>query len=177
MDPFIGQIIIFAGNFTIRGYQPCAGQIMSIAQNSALFAILGTTYGGNGQTTFALPDLRSRSAVGTGNGPGLQPIELGEMAGTPNVTLTTANMPAHTHPILPQVEVSSSPANTDEPGGSFLTTTNSNFYSTTGAPGTHLGGVSGTTGITGSNQPVSNLSPYLGLNYQIAIEGIFPPHN
>jgi microcystin-dependent protein len=176
MDPFIGQIILFSGDFTIRGYQPCNGQIMSIAQNTALFSILGTTYGGNGQTTFGLPDLRGRSAIGMSQGPGLSDIQLGEMAGTQSVTLTTANMPAHNHPILPQVEVSSVNAGSDEAAGGFLTTTSSNFYATSGGGG-HLGGVTGTCEPTGGNQPVSIESPYLGLNYQIAIQGIFPSRN
>src|SRR5215213_1184255 len=98
-EPFIGQIIQFAGNFAIRGYAMCNGQILSIAQNTALFSILGTTYGGNGQTTFALPDLRGRAPIGPGQGPGLPNVELGEMAGTPQVQLLLTNLPMHTHPL------------------------------------------------------------------------------
>src|ERR1041384_4599952 len=97
MDPFIGQIIMFAGNFAPQGWAFCAGQLMSISQNTALFSILGTTYGGNGQTTFALPALRSRTPVGPGQGPGLSNITLGEVSGTETVTLLTTQMPAHTH--------------------------------------------------------------------------------
>src|SRR5690349_18074792 len=96
-EPFIAEIVLFAGNFAPKNWAFCQSQILSIAQNTALFALLGTTYGGNGQTTFALPDFRGRVAVGTGQGPGLASIDLGEMSGTSSVTLTTATMPAHNH--------------------------------------------------------------------------------
>ena len=97
-SPFIGQITLFAGNFAPRGWAFCNGQLLSIAQNTALFSILGTTYGGNGQTTFALPDLRGRVPVHAGQGPGLSNYDLGQQGGAESVTLTTAQMPAHTHP-------------------------------------------------------------------------------
>lgn len=96
MDPFIGEIRMFAGNYAPRGWAFCQGQILSIAQNNALFALLGTTYGGNGQTTFGLPDLRGRVPTGTGTGLGLPPVSLGEAAGTPTTTLNTSQMPIHT---------------------------------------------------------------------------------
>src|SRR5687767_7253998 len=96
-EPFIGQIIMFAGNFQIRGYAFCSGQILSIAQNTALFSILGTTYGGNGQTTFALPDLRGRVPIHPGQGPGLSNYTLGQLSGTENTTLTQNNLPPHSH--------------------------------------------------------------------------------
>lgn len=177
MEPFIGQIILFAGNFNIRGYTSCSGQILSIAQNTALFSILGTTYGGNGQTTFALPDLRGRMAVGVGNGPGLNGVELGEMSGTQSTTLTIANLPAHNHQVQFNVQVSTNPAGTDEPAGAFLTGAGSNFYATAGSAGNNLGGVSGSDSIAGNNAPFGILPPYLGLNYQIALQGIFPSRN
>src|SRR5687767_4324920 len=97
MDEFIGIVKIFAGNFAPRGWMFCQGQLLSIAQNTALFSILGTTYGGNGQTTFALPDLRGRVPVGVGQGPGLPSMSLGEMSGATSATMTIQNMPAHTH--------------------------------------------------------------------------------
>src|SRR5947208_9525764 len=97
--PFLGGIFMFAGNFAPRGYALCQGQLMSIAQNTALFSILGTTYGGNGQTTFALPDLRGRAPVGQGQGPGLSNISLGEVAGSETVTLLSTNMPSHNHTV------------------------------------------------------------------------------
>src|SRR6185503_14662217 len=96
-EPFIGEIIMFAGNFAPRGWAFCEGQLLSIAQNSALFSILGTTYGGDGQTTFALPDLRGRAPMQWGQGPGLTPRFLGESSGAENVTLISTQMPAHTH--------------------------------------------------------------------------------
>jgi len=141
------------------------------------FSILGTTYGGDGVTTFGIPDLRGRVPVGIGTGPGIGTTALGEMGGTQTTTLTIGNLPAHNHTSNLQVEVSSSTANTDEPGGSFLTTTNSNFYATTGTPGSTLGGVSAVIGQTGAGAPYSNLSPFLGMNYQIATVGIYPSRN
>src|SRR5438105_10342167 len=96
-EPFLGQIMLFGGNFAPRGWAFCNGQIMSIAQNTALFSLLGTTYGGDGITTFALPDLRGRAPVGQGQGPGLSNITLGEASGTESITLTIANMPGHNH--------------------------------------------------------------------------------
>src|SRR5688572_13508567 len=97
MEGYLAQVIMFAGNFAPRGWAFCQGQILSIAQNTALFALLGTTYGGNGQTTFALPDLRGRVPVGTGQGPGLPSVTLGELAGEPAHTLISTEMPAHNH--------------------------------------------------------------------------------
>lgn len=99
MEGYIAQIILFAGTFAPRGWAFCQGQILSISQNTALFSLLGTTYGGNGQTTFALPDLRGRAPIGTGQGPGLSSISLGQMAGTENVTLLITQLPAHTHTV------------------------------------------------------------------------------
>jgi len=99
MEAFIGSILLFAGNFAPRGWAFCQGQLLSIQQNTALFSILGTTYGGNGQTTFGLPDLRGRAPIGPGQGPGLPSVELGEMAGTPQVQLLITNLPMHTHPL------------------------------------------------------------------------------
>ncbi|NOT56941.1 MAG: phage tail protein, partial [Deltaproteobacteria bacterium] len=113
-DPFIGEIIMFGGNFAPRGWAFCNGQLLSIAQNTALFSILGTTYGGDGRTTFALPDLRGRVPVHAGNsqGPGLPPVQLGEMAGSPSVTLTVSQMPMHNHLV-----VASQTATTTDPNG------------------------------------------------------------
>src|ERR687884_310806 len=96
-EPFIGLVTIFAGNFAPRGWALCQGQLLPIAQNTALFSILGTTYGGNGQTTFALPDLRGRAPIGTGQGPGLPSYTLGEAAGSPSITLLSTQMPMHNH--------------------------------------------------------------------------------
>jgi microcystin-dependent protein len=175
-EPLLGSIAIFAGNFAPRGYQLCQGQLLSIAQNTALFSILGTTYGGNGQTTFALPDLRGRFPVGQGPGPGLSPVDLGEMAGNNNVTILTSNMPAHTHPLMANNATSdaAAPANNTvlAPG-----TDGNNplpLYSTQ-PPNTTLAPQS--IGAAGGGQPVNVANPYLGINFIIAVEGIFPSRN
>jgi microcystin-dependent protein len=183
--PILGCIYMFAGNFAIRGYQMCNGQILSIAQNTALFSILGTTYGGNGQTTFALPDLRGRAPVHQGTGNGLSPVDLGEITGAQSVTLTVAEMPAHTH--VPTVTVAVNGASArptaDTPAGNLLATTGqTNIY----APGTstplaplaaQAATVTAQNSVTGGSQPVSTQSPILGVTFLIATEGIFPARN
>ncbi|MVO11104.1 phage tail protein [Flavobacterium sp. TP390] len=182
-EPFIGEIKIFGFNFALVSYQLCAGQIMSIAQNTALFSLLGTTYGGNGQTTFALPDLRGRMPIGQGQGPGLPNYFMGQLSGTTNVTLLTSNIPAHVHTLnAMQVKIQASSGNADElsPEGNFPATGSTAIYSSNGpTAGTYMGGtqVSGTTDITGSNIPVNIQNPYLTINYSIAIYGIFPSRN
>src|SRR5947209_8680014 len=115
-EPFLASIAIFAGNFAPRGWALCNGQILPIAQNTALFSLLGTTYGGNGQTTFALPDLRSRAPIGAGQGPGLSNIDLGQVGGTENVTLLTSNMPMHNH----SLNASTTAADTGTPGSTVV---------------------------------------------------------
>lgn len=177
MDTILGTIMLFAGNFQVRGFWNCDGRLISISQNSALFSILGTTYGGDGVSTFALPDLRGRIPVGVGTGPGLSGIALGQSGGSNTATLTVANMPAHNHPLQVHVQVSTNPAATDEPAGAFLTATGNNFYATAGSPGNNLGGTSATMGITGNGMPFPLNPPMLGLSYQIAFEGIYPSRN
>lgn len=180
MDAYIAQIMLFAGNFAPKSWAYCDGTVLSIAQNTALFSLLGTTYGGNGTTTFALPDLRGRVAVGAGQGPGLSNYSLGQSGGSETTVLTQAQMPAHTHPASAtfSVGVSNAAANSDDPDGTLLTTTGSAFYAT-GAPAGRLGGVTAnaTIGIAGSSQPISIQSPFLVLNYIICMYGIFPPRN
>jgi len=155
----------------------CQGQILPIAQNTALFSLLGTTYGGNGQTTFALPDLRGRAAIGAGQGPGLSNIDLGEMAGTENVTLLSTNLPAHNH----QLRCDTNPASVGVPTNDLLADSGnvqSNgvpIYSNSGTPNGQLNPKS--IGLAGGSQPVSILNPFLGMNYIIAVEGIYPSRN
>jgi microcystin-dependent protein len=181
--PFIGEIVGFGGNFAPRGYALCQGQLLSIAQNTALFSILGTTYGGNGQTTFALPDLRGRAPIGQGQGPGLQNYSLGQNGGTESTTLQTGNLPSHTHAgtlnatttkATSQVAAAGSLlAKSVDTGGTAVP----DIYvpaATTGAQ-VALGGL--TIGNTGSNLPFAILSPYLTINWLIALEGIFPSRN
>ncbi len=193
-QPFIGQIIQGGWNFAPRGYAYCAGQQMSIAQNTALFSLLGTTYGGNGQTTFALPDLQGRSMVNQGNGPGLSSYVLGQVGGTESTTLTTNQMPAHTHAAtftgsngpnaLDIKSTDQSPTagaifgrGVDTSGG---TTIPEIYLPSSNTPNVALGlNISGTVtvGVSGGNQPFSILSPYLAVSVVIALQGIFPSRN
>lgn len=169
-ENFIGEIKLFAGNFAPTGWLLCQGQLLSIAQNQALFAIIGTTYGGDGRTTFALPDLRGRVPVGFGQGPGMTYRNLGETFGSETVTLTVGQMPAHSH----SVSAVNTAGNQNSPSGSFPadTKTLDKEYSNA-TPNATMN--SSMVGTTGSNQPVGISQPSLGLNYIIATQGIFPP--
>jgi microcystin-dependent protein len=171
-EPFLGQINIFPYNFAPRGWAFCNGQLLSIAQNTALFSLLGTNFGGNGQTTFALPDLRGRVAISSGQGPGLSNYVLGEASGTESVTMTIETMPPHLHPYQPGANEGD--PGTKEPAGGFLAKAANNLYAAT-TDGTLMG--LQTTGPTGGGQPFSILQPYLTLNFCIALEGIFPSRN
>lgn len=174
----IGEIRMFGGNFAPRTWALCQGQLLPISQNSALFSILGTTYGGDGRTTFALPDLRGRCAIGQGNGPGLSDRRLGAKGGTETNTLNTTQLPAHTHSASGTVELQAKNGAGDEsnPGGGFLATANSDMFS----DGTGLNATMGsnpvnvTVGNTGNNQPVNNMQPYLAVNYIICLQGVYP---
>lgn len=168
-EPYLGQIIPVAFNFAPLGWAQCNGQILSIAQNTALFSLLGTTYGGNGQTTFALPDLRGRMIVGLGQGAGTLNITQGEQAGTESTTLTVANLPSHAHPINANTGVGT----TSDPSNNFLADTGvlDKEYATTSNTTMRA------TVETGLNQPINNMKPFAPVYYIIAIEGIFPPHN
>lgn len=177
MEGYLAQIIMFAGNFAPQNWAFCYGQLQSIAQNSALFALLGTYYGGDGQTTFALPDLRGRVPVGTGNGPGLPPVNLGELSGSPTTTLTVNQMPAHNHTAITNVGVSSANTTSEEAAGNILANQAQNFYAPVGTANGSLGGVTTTVGLNGGNQPVNIMQPYLGMNYVICLNGIFPSRN
>jgi microcystin-dependent protein len=181
MDPYIGQIMLFGGNFAIKGWAFCNGQLMAIASNTALFSILGTTYGGDGRTTFGLPNLQGRVPIGMGNSNYGQSFDLGETAGTPTVTLLASNLPPHVHPATATVSITvgESGPNTDDPAGGFLTTQSNSFYSTVGSPGSQLGGTTASVQV-GPNQggaPLGIMPPYIAMNYQIALFGIFPPRN
>lgn len=172
-EPFIGQIIQAGFNFAPRGYATCDGQLLSIAQNTALFSLLGTTFGGDGRVTFGLPDLRGRVPVHQGQGPGLTNRTMGEMSGTENVTLISSQMPMHNH----LVNVTNVAGALPTPGGNFLAPSSdsamSNFRPT--ADGSALNPQS--IGLAGGNQPHNNMQPYLVINYCIAMEGIFPSRN
>ena len=169
-DAYIGEIRLFAGNFAPKNWAFCDGSILAIASNTALFSILGTTYGGNGQTTFALPDLRGRVAISPGNGPGLPNYVLGEMAGEPAHTLINTEMPAHTH-VMSGVN---GDANTGRVAGGAPANSETNIYAAGAAPNAPMAGV---IGPSGGSQPHNNMQPYLAVNYIICLYGIYPPRN
>jgi microcystin-dependent protein len=177
MEEYIGMIKIFAGNFAPRGWALCNGQLMSISQYSAVYAILGTMYGGDGISTFALPDLRGRAPIGFGQGPGLSNYAQGQIGGVEGVTLATTQIPSHSHPLN---------VNNAKAGVAVPTTSNSiaapvdvngdpaNGFSQA-APNTQISPSS--IGVTGGNQPHENRAPYVALNYIICLEGLFPQRN
>lgn len=169
-EPFIGQIVGFGGNFAPRGWAFCNGQLLSIAQSTALFSILGTTYGGNGQTTFGLPDLRGRVPVHWGQGPGLSPYTLGQVSGTETVTLISTQMPVHNHALL----ASNEDAGAKNPTGQVLATTTTSAYVATPIDTTMN---PASIGAAGGSQPHNNLQPYLAISFIIALEGFFPSRN
>jgi microcystin-dependent protein len=168
MEPFIGQIMLFAGNFAPRGWAFCEGQLLSIAQNTALFSILGTTYGGNGQTTFALPDLRGRVPVHPGQGPGLSNYTLGQQSGTENVTLTVNQIPIHGHTFSPGC--SSDPPSAQDPTNAVPAALDTQAYGTEANASMRPANSS----TVGGSQPHDNLQPLLCVSFIIALEGIFP---
>lgn len=177
-QPFLGEIRIVAFTFAPRGYALCAGQLLPIAQNTALFSLLGTTYGGNGQTTFALPDLRGRRPVHNGQGLGLPDVVLGEVAGQEVVTLLTNELPAHTHSVRAVRGGSAADPSTDPTGAAWsneVLGSPQNMPYTTGVATTNL--APSAIGSAGGSQPHPNLPPYLVLNYVIAVEGAFPSRN
>jgi microcystin-dependent protein len=180
-EPFIGMIVLFAGNFAPRNWAFCDGQLLSIAQNTALFSILGTTYGGDGRTTFALPDLRGRVPLGPRQGPGLTNHNLGETGGLENVTLTTGQMPLHTHGLSLAVNVKNAAGNSRTPAGGVLATeaagVTANYSTATPDAVMAPGALTGALATAGSSQPHGIMQPYLGLNYIIALYGIFPSRN
>lgn len=170
--PYIGGIFMFAGNFAPRGFALCQGQLMSISQNTALFSILGTTYGGDGVQTFGLPDLRGRAAIGQGQGLGLPPFVLGELTGTPQTTLLTTNLPMHNHTVS-----AAESSNVTDPSNAFPANdprTPSPIYNST-TDGTRLNAQAVT--MAGGSQPVSTQNPILAINFIIATEGVYPSRN
>lgn len=180
MEPYIGQIQLFAFDFAPKGWLLCNGQLLSIAQYSSLFSLIGTTYGGDGVVTFALPDLRGRTPIGFGQGPGLTDREIGEEAGTETVTLIAPQMPMHNHLLT----VSSLSANQSSPENHYLavangTDANSESPVLVNAYGTTPSAIAAPMSIeaSGGNQPHNNMQPYLALNYSIALSGIFPSRN
>jgi microcystin-dependent protein len=172
MEVYIGTILMFAGTFAPMGWAICDGRLLAIAQNQALFAILGTTYGGDGRTTFALPDLRGRVPVGVGQGPGLSPYTQGEQYGTEAVTLIQNQIPTHAHTF--SVPCSTSGPDTGSPQNAVCANLDPNAnYASAATPGATMQG--GMSGATGGSLPHDNRQPSLCINYIIALQGIFPP--
>jgi microcystin-dependent protein len=170
-NPFLGEIRMFAGNFAPRGFALCNGQLLSIAQNSALFSLLGTTYGGDGQQTYALPNLQSRVPIGQGQGNGLSSRVMGESIGTESVTLITSQIPNHQHA---HVATTNPATAASGPSGAPAASATTNFY---GSGAADLTMAPTAIGAAGGGLPHNNVAPYLALNFIIAVEGVFPSRN
>lgn len=166
-QPYVGEIRLFAGNFAPVNWALCQGQLVAISENEVLFNLIGTTYGGDGQNTFALPDLRGRVPVHQGQGQGLSPRTMGELVGTESVTLTTGQLPAHTHPL----RASTAAATVTTPAGALLGATTVASYGP-GPATTPM--AAGAIGPAGGAQPHENMAPTLTVNYIISLFGIFP---
>jgi microcystin-dependent protein len=170
-DPFVAEIRIFGFNFPPRGWAFCNGQILPISQNTALFSLLGTTYGGNGQSTFALPDMQGNAPMHPGQGPGLSLHDLGETGGSSFVTLLESEMPAHSHAMRGSTEDAALQA--PSPVRSFGRSGNGSAYQTSNAGLVPLAPQA--LSLAGGSQPHNNMMPYLTLNFCIALQGVFPP--
>lgn len=182
MEGYLATITPWAANFAPMGWMSCSGQLLSIAQYTALYSLIGTTYGGDGQTTFALPDLQGRVAIGAGQGPGLPDFELGQDGGTETNTITTLQMAAHNHPmvVIAQIPVNGNTQDSDSPEGAFpAVTQNGDMIYNDAASGVFAGPLVATGQMTptGSNIPVNNIQPFLSMYYIICVEGIFPSRN
>jgi microcystin-dependent protein len=168
MDPFVAEIRIFPFNFAPKGWAWCDGQIMPISQNTALFSLLGTTYGGDGKSTFALPDMQGNAPMHPGQGPGLSLHDLGEMGGTETVTLLESEIPSHTHSVMAQ---------TIDQGDNRIPSPTLNLGNTQmyhAGPATAQMDFSALS-IAGGDQPHNNMMPYLTFYFNIALQGVFPP--
>jgi microcystin-dependent protein len=173
-EPFVAEIRIFGGNFAPVGWAFCNGQLMPISQNTALFSLLGTTYGGDGKSTFALPDMQGRAPMHPGSGPGLTPRDLGENSGSADVTLTLSQIPPHTHGL----QASASTGTSSDPTGRLLASPAANprftsLYSNASGSASLASSALSTIG----GQPHNNLQPYLALSFIIALQGVFPARN
>lgn len=179
--PFLGEIRIFGFNFPPRGWTYAQGQLLPISQNTALFSLLGTTYGGNGTSNFALPNFSGYAPMGNGTGPGLSPYVLGETSGTTTVSITNNEMPTHNHTLNAaapnpsnQAQIVGTPAN-----NAFLSASGPAFAYTNPpiTPGTLVNMAPTAISLSGGNQPHTNQQPLLVLNFCIALQGVFPPRN
>ncbi|MGJ8671617.1 phage tail protein [Rubritalea sp.] len=186
--PLIGTVIMFAGTFAPRGWALCQGQLLAISSNTALFSILGTTYGGDGRTTFGLPDLRGRVPMGTGHGPGLTTRVPGQLVGAESVTLTTLEIPSHTHTSLPAATHNLTLQTSDEseessPTGHVPGPVSGDSFGPAGAGTMAANAVTGAINVTNTNantgggQSHTNMQPSLAINFIIAEIGIYPSRN
>lgn len=165
-EPFVGEIMLFGGTFAPRGWALCDGQLLAINGNEALFSLIGTFYGGDGRTTFALPDLRGRAPVHIGNGPGLSNYSIGQNRGAETATLTTNNLPPHSHVL----QASANEATSNLPAeGLTLADTNTALYGANGSSASVPA-----VGNSGGGQPHTNMMPYQVVNYCIALIGVYP---
>ena len=171
MEPFIGMIVMFGGNFAPRNWALCDGQLLSINANTALFSILGTTFGGDGRTTFGLPELRGRVATHAGTGPGLPNMRLGQKGGSDTVTLNVTQMPSHNHTGV--VRAHDDDGNSPAAAGNVLANAPNNVYSTAAAD-ENMAGNSVNIANNGGGQAHNNMQPYQAVNYIIALVGIYP---
>jgi len=171
-DPFVAEIRIFPFNFAPKGWAFCNGQLLPISQNTALFSLLGTTYGGNGQTTFALPDMQGNVPMHPGQGPGLSLHDLGEESGSATVTLLESEIPAHSHQMMSQNQ----PAQLPGPANDRTFARSSGGFAYKPSPFSTVVPFSpNMLAPAGGDQPHNNLQPYLTLNFNIALQGVFPP--
>lgn len=174
-DPYVGEIRLFAGTFAPANWAFCDGSLLSISQNTALFSLLGTTYGGNGTSTFALPDLRGRVPVHMGFGPGLSNYALGQQGGSENVTLTSQQLPTHTH--TAKCATTNNLGTQSSPAGNYWSTdggANTEAYNSASDNSAMAASV---VGPTGGSQPHNNMQPFQVVNYIIALNGIYPPRS
>lgn len=178
MEGTMAYITPWAANFTPKAWMSCEGQILPISSYSALYSLIGTTYGGDGRTTFALPDLRSRLAIGAGQGPGLPEYRLGQKSGSETNTLTVAEMAIHTHSMIvtSEIPVNSNVFDADSPEAAYPAPTQDSSSIYNDSPSTFSGALSVTSqiGNTGGQIPVNNIQPYLSLYYIICVQGVFP---
>ncbi|MEH6660697.1 MAG: tail fiber protein [Parasphingorhabdus sp.] len=172
---YVGQVSAFAGNFCPRGWMGADGTLLSISQNTALFSLYGTYYGGDGRTTFALPDLRGRRPVGFGDGPGIGNYAMGQRSGATHFTLTANNLPSHNH--IGALRASQTPGDTANPNDNSLATTAGTSTYHTGAPDVDMDVGTVTTNGAGGNQLVEKQSPYLVIRWCVATVGIYPSRN
>lgn len=168
-DPFVAEIRMFPFNFAPKGWMPCDGRLLPISQNTALFSLLGTYYGGDGKSTFALPDLMGRTPMGAGQGPGLSLYDLGQSGGSETVSLQATEMPPHTHPLSGVASIGT----TDEPTGPLLA--QSSIRSAAYAPTSNTTMAATAVTTAGSGAPHNNMSAYLTFGFYIATQGVFPP--